>query len=345
MFSVVGIVPVWGLVIAMPYTLDEFKWSAATLLMHYCLAAWLAMQFLYNFASSQWKDAGACGGSLRPTYEVTGQFEMVLEGCDQSQLEDRLKYAPNWCMHCKLWKPPRAHHCSFNQRCVLRMDHYCPFTGNCIGFRNHGHFILMYFFAFVGLAYVLGMCLFVIWMKFDFRRAWFEIVNTEQLLQGFSGMLIALIWQLIQSIGFPAAAQTVGSVIALVAVSLFGCTTFWMAATNQTTLELHFPMKEYVQIKPTVYCPLGPHFYNWGWKRNLIEILGPRWWLRLLIPTDAGGPLLYVALAPRPSPIGEQALLGRIQQVDTEGVKEEVKSVRDLGIDPGPDELVKPQNV
>lgn len=42
-------------------------------------------------------------------------------------------YAPNYCNHCKHWKPPRAHHCGVCQRCTLRMDHHCPFTGNCIG--------------------------------------------------------------------------------------------------------------------------------------------------------------------------------------------------------------------
>jgi palmitoyltransferase len=33
---------------------------------------------------------------------------------------------PPWCSHCLNWKPDRAHHCSQLDRCVLRMDHFCP---------------------------------------------------------------------------------------------------------------------------------------------------------------------------------------------------------------------------
>ena len=33
---------------------------------------------------------------------------------------------PRWCPHCKIWKPDRSHHCGEVQRCVWRMDHFCP---------------------------------------------------------------------------------------------------------------------------------------------------------------------------------------------------------------------------
>lgn len=46
------------------------------------------------------------------------------------------------CKKCSTAKPPRAHHCSICQRCVLKMDHHCPWMNNCIGMYNTKHFVL-----------------------------------------------------------------------------------------------------------------------------------------------------------------------------------------------------------
>lgn len=33
---------------------------------------------------------------------------------------------PIWCSECANWKPDRTHHCSDIGRCILKMDHFCP---------------------------------------------------------------------------------------------------------------------------------------------------------------------------------------------------------------------------
>lgn len=40
---------------------------------------------------------------------------------------------PIWCSDCQNWKPERAHHSGEIQRCVMKMDHYCPWAGGMIG--------------------------------------------------------------------------------------------------------------------------------------------------------------------------------------------------------------------
>jgi len=34
------------------------------------------------------------------------------------------------CRRCKAFKPDRAHHCSICQRCIIKMDHHCPWVNN-----------------------------------------------------------------------------------------------------------------------------------------------------------------------------------------------------------------------
>lgn len=47
---------------------------------------------------------------------------------------------PKWCSECCNWKQDRVHHSREIDRCVYRMDHYCPWAGGMIaencGFAN-----------------------------------------------------------------------------------------------------------------------------------------------------------------------------------------------------------------
>lgn len=64
------------------------------------------------------------------------------------------------CRRCRQFKPGRAHHCSICDRCVLKMDHHCPWVNNCVGLGNHKFFLLFIFYVFILSTYALVLVFF-----------------------------------------------------------------------------------------------------------------------------------------------------------------------------------------
>ncbi|KAM8823210.1 palmitoyltransferase ZDHHC23-B [Spinachia spinachia] len=48
----------------------------------------------------------------------------------------------NWCLVCRVARPPRAGHCRICGICVLRLDHHCVWINSCVGQTNHRSFLL-----------------------------------------------------------------------------------------------------------------------------------------------------------------------------------------------------------
>ncbi|ETW42463.1 hypothetical protein PFNF135_03125 [Plasmodium falciparum NF135/5.C10] len=63
-----------------------------------------------------------------------------------------------YCIHEKKYKPDRSHYCRAIEKNVLKMDHYCPWVANCVGFYNYKFFLLSLFYANICCLYVNINC-------------------------------------------------------------------------------------------------------------------------------------------------------------------------------------------
>jgi palmitoyltransferase ZDHHC2/15/20 len=90
-----------------------------------------------------------------------------------------------FCKKCQCRKPDRAHHCSTCGRCVLKMDHHCPWLATCVGLKNYKSFILF-------LSYTTLFC--YVCFGVSVTGVWTEIASEEFLRGGgFLGVNIVLL--------------------------------------------------------------------------------------------------------------------------------------------------------
>eukprot|EP00330_Aristerostoma_sp_ATCC50986_P009260 CAMPEP_0114576514 /NCGR_PEP_ID=MMETSP0125-20121206/1263_1 /TAXON_ID=485358 ORGANISM="Aristerostoma sp., Strain ATCC 50986" /NCGR_SAMPLE_ID=MMETSP0125 /ASSEMBLY_ACC=CAM_ASM_000245 /LENGTH=348 /DNA_ID=CAMNT_0001765079 /DNA_START=558 /DNA_END=1601 /DNA_ORIENTATION=+ len=61
------------------------------------------------------------------------------------------------CFDCCILKPPRSKHCELCNACISVYDHHCPWINNCVGCKNHKHFLGFIFSAFFALFFVTVM--------------------------------------------------------------------------------------------------------------------------------------------------------------------------------------------
>ncbi|KAL4975590.1 Palmitoyltransferase pfa3 [Aspergillus desertorum] len=89
-----------------------------------------------------------------------------------------------FCKKCQCPKPDRTHHCSTCKRCVLKMDHHCPWLATCVGLRNYKAFLLF-------LIYTSLFC----WVDFGVSAIWIwtEVFNDTHYVDGILPVNVVLL--------------------------------------------------------------------------------------------------------------------------------------------------------
>ncbi|XP_034563325.1 palmitoyltransferase ZDHHC16B isoform X1 [Notolabrus celidotus] len=179
------------------------------------------------------------------------------------------------CKKCITPKPPRTHHCSICNMCVLKMDHHCPWLNNCVGHFNH-----RYFFSFC-LYMTLGCIYCSISSKNQFLEAYNAIERyyqtpppTETYPETTAHKSIIFLWVLTSSVAVALGGLTLWHVI--------------LICRGETSVERHINRKEIRRLTEKGKVFRNP--FHHGTMNNLKILFGvenrSHWFTRVLLPSS-----------------------------------------------------------
>ena len=140
----------------------------ATFAVHLFTSAWLTFNVSYHYLCAVFSSAGNPPGVK--VLRTWGAQQAPTEDVPQRTDTDvRKGVFTNFtrCHKCECAKPPGTHHCSTCKRCVMDLDHHCPFISNCVGLDNLRAFLLFLVYAVLGTGYVLALCAWVMHVHGD----------------------------------------------------------------------------------------------------------------------------------------------------------------------------------
>ncbi|KAK7057205.1 Palmitoyltransferase [Favolaschia claudopus] len=99
-----------------------------------------------------------------------------------------------WCRKCWGPKPERAHHCSICGRCVLKMDHHCPWLGaKCIGHRTYPAFLHFLLCITLVTTYIAVVCATAVWHAFEDPSKMNELMPLHGIFLTFYAVVFTLV--------------------------------------------------------------------------------------------------------------------------------------------------------
>ncbi|MEE6521197.1 hypothetical protein FKM82_019291 [Ascaphus truei] len=167
-----------------------------------------------------------------------------------------------YCYTCQTHIPPRCHHCYSCNVCVLRRDHHCTLLGQCVGHRNYRYFLC---------ALLHG------WMALLLATALNAEIFMDLLQEGFSFhsfFLLLMPWMMLVTGQVTPSAFIFAFVADTCVVGFLFC--FAFLALHCALLTRGATTKEW----------FGGHImvYDLGWKRNIRDLLGERWYIVWICP-------------------------------------------------------------
>lgn len=196
--------------------------------------------------------------SSSPGDSVSCDIEAGVEGGETKRGKWRRQprvSSMTYCRKCQCSRPPRAHHCSVCKKCILNMDHHCPWVNNCVGYYNYRHFFLFLLWLWIGCVYAVGLTA----RPFLSGKYGSRVRFASKLLSGDTvAGHITFTFVLAGSVG--------------VAVSALLGWHVYLVLTAQTTIEFYDNRTAARRLRTR--GRLFVNRYDYGWRRNWMSALG-----------------------------------------------------------------------
>lgn len=166
-----------------------------------------------------------------------------------------------FCPFCECNAPSRSFHCFTCKTCILRRDHHCVFTGNCIGHENHRYYMMLLFYTALAALYASIMNMDIAWTIVG--TSWFPL------------SLLILI--------FPFFAWVIGYTTVtnmLLSAMMLLC---FVVMCSMTAL-LCYHLKNLYRGQITHESSHKITKYNLGWRENVRTVMGQRWRVAWISP-------------------------------------------------------------
>jgi palmitoyltransferase len=258
------VVLAWSLFIAMvyiyfyhllpTYNFDSFSFPGILITP---LGLFILFNLFYNHIMTIFTPPGTIGADV-PTPD---NIDLLLS--EEANFIKRGLTFGKYCKTCRKPKPPRTHHCHICKRCVLKMDHHCPWVANCVGHGNYRYFFLFLVYLCAGCFFLGALCLPSVMMN-DARLS-----REERLRRAPHEGAI-----------FFAMILCITAFFALGAMALLH---LYLILTNQTTIELYHNRRLSRSAKARGEIHHNP--YDLGRKKNFDAVFGVgRYWFSWLLP-------------------------------------------------------------
>ncbi|KNZ73199.1 Palmitoyltransferase ZDHHC15 [Termitomyces sp. J132] len=251
---------------------------------HLCVTYTLTFLAFSSLIVCVARDPGPVAGTQQSEDEETSLREALMPDVE-------LNVPGRWCRKCWAPKPERTHHCSACGRCVLKMDHHCPWLGNnCIGHRTYPAF----------LHFLLSVTLLALYIAIISIFALIYAFNDPYVMVRHSLTIARQPVEIGQDVNTPIHElflAALGVIFSMVIGPFLGYHVY-LVSTNQTTLETispflllkhlpKLPFEGHDLSDPPLESELSApqrrlvkdayqaiHLYDIGWRGNWAQVLG-----------------------------------------------------------------------